>query len=439
MMAVQYFFGPTTRSFAEQNLRGPLERGECLVFENDGASACREDDSWESFVARLADGRQPDFLVLSLPYQSIPRAIWDAQVPIVGLASDWNLQWHHYRYALPRCDLVFTDFLGVSTFTRAGMPHVRPGRLFGCAQRDGQAAFPSGPRPIDVLFFGNTQAAIHRDREPWLCGLAQLAAKWNVQIAGGVSREKHQDLLQRARISFNRSVRGEFNAEAAAALAAGVLLFQEKQNLEVPSLLRDREECVLYEEENLEELLSYYLEHEEERSRIAQAGWQRAAELSFEQSWEHIVAAVRAELPALRKNLPNRRAEGRPASIVERMWQQLSAQTCGDVAFSSHLSEALKKSPNNSYLQNLHGVKTQLQDSSNLGATATAFQCAWIADLRNIMAGLNLTEVLFLMGRNDHAIEQARRTLKVLERMDTMPAQILECATLPTGVRLVSC
>ena len=41
-----------------------------------------------------------------------------------------------------------------------------------------------------------------------------------------------------------------------------------------------------YAEEDLEELLEYYLENEEERAAIAEAGRRRVEEYSFAKLWE---------------------------------------------------------------------------------------------------------------------------------------------------------
>jgi hypothetical protein len=79
------------------------------------------------------------------------------------------------------------------------------------------------------------------------------------------------------------------------AAAAGALLFQEAGNLEVPTYFADRRECVYYDSGNLEELLEYYLEHEEERERIARAGRERAREYTWGRMWQEIVEVIEGE------------------------------------------------------------------------------------------------------------------------------------------------
>jgi len=110
-MGHRYLFGPITPHFAKQNLSRQRLAGECIPFDVAGATglAIGPTDRWEDIQSRLPSGWQLDFIILYLPYTTIPAGLWSAPVPLVGLAADWNLQWHHYRRQLRRCDLVLTD------------------------------------------------------------------------------------------------------------------------------------------------------------------------------------------------------------------------------------------------------------------------------------------------------------------------------------------
>jgi hypothetical protein len=132
----RYLFGPVTAPFADQHLEGERRAGRCLTFGGDGSSglAIGPGDSWEGVCARLPEGWRPDFVALYLPYTSVPPCVWSAPIPLVGLAADWNLQWHWYRRALRRCDLVLTDAAGVEVMQREGIEHARAGNLFGCGR-----------------------------------------------------------------------------------------------------------------------------------------------------------------------------------------------------------------------------------------------------------------------------------------------------------------
>jgi hypothetical protein len=280
-MPPRFLFGPTTAEFADSRL-GELRRaGECLAFGPNGVDLkVGYETRWDQIAAQFPEGWRPDLVALWLNYTAVPPDLWSAPVPLVGLATDWNLLWHAYRHLLLRCDAVLIDRPGAEALARAGIPHARPALLFGAAPDSLDGPF-AAVRDIDVLFVGNLHPAVQRERLPWLAWLARLADRWNVVIRTGISGAECRAMLARARVAFNRSVRGEANMRALEAAAAGALLFQEVGNLELPGLFADRRECVYYRDEDLETLLEYYLSHEDERRAIAEAARAKVAALTF--------------------------------------------------------------------------------------------------------------------------------------------------------------
>src|SRR5439155_23211999 len=115
-------------------------------------------------------------------------------------------------------------------------------------------------------------------------------------------------------------------------------------------------------------------------------------------------------------------AENRVPSLLERAWQQISASFGTDAALASDLASSLQEAPSNSALYNLQRILCQAKTPGQLELAAHAFQSAWTSDPRHLTAGLNLAEVLVLMGQTNHAIEQARRTLALLDRLEQLPA-----------------
>jgi len=341
-MARRHLFGPVSPRFVEQNLYRHCQSGDCLAFDATGATsfAIGMADTWDGIAARWPAGWQPDFAVLDLHYTMIPPCLWQAPVPLIGLAQDWNLLWHAYRRLLHHVDLVLTDTGGVEHVAREGIRHAWAANLFGLERqfladpekgtggnRENRASpfppFPpvhhghltesdnqraaAGARDIDILFVGNLHPAVQRERLPWLARVAQLSERRRVAILQGVFDEEYRRLLGRARIVFNRSLRGECNMRALEAAASGALLFQEAGNLEIPAYLRDRQECVYYSDESLEELLDYYLDHEDERRAIAEAGRQRVQQYSFANLWDEQLRRIEEAWPELEERCLGRR------------------------------------------------------------------------------------------------------------------------------------
>jgi len=399
-----------------------------------------------------ADWR-PDFIVLYLPYTTIPRSLWSAPVPVIGLAPDWNLLWHYYRRQLHTCDLVLTDTAGVETLRKEGLDHARSANLFGlersCLLSTDYCLLCTSSRDIDILFIGNLNPAVQRQRLPWLGRLAQLSERHRVVIQQGVFGDSYRELMGRAKIVFNRSIRGEVNKRTFEAPAAGALLFQEVENREIGEYFRDRDECVLYSDENLEELLDYYLEHEEERRAIAEAGRVRVQEYTFEKLWEKHLELIEREWPGIVERARARSQEsettkytndtkkrgddvcvfrvfrGLQNELSARLWQALSATEYTDDALVADIADALVEEPTSAELHNALGLAIALGEKGRMPQTALAqkvaphFARAVECDAGHVVAGLNLAEALALGGQQRDAIQQAEKTLGVLEKIRT--------------------
>lgn len=421
-MPLRYLFGPVSRIFAEQNLARQRREGQCLTFDLEGSAdiVIHPGDNWEDVCGRLPPDWRPDVLVLTLAYTTVPAALWSAPVPVVVLATDLDLLWHYYRRQLRRCELVLADAPAVEVLSREGICHARVANLSGYPMRLQDAPPPDSPRDIDILFVGNLNPAVQGERAPWLARLARLGQRHRVVIETSIFGDAYQQLLERARIVFNRSRRGEANRRAFEAIAAGALLFQEAENHELPALLCDRQECVYYTAGNLETLLSYYLEHEDERLTIASAGRAAAGQYTFENLWAGIVADIESDLAALQKRVPQR-AQPQPfEDLLSRCWQALASTAEGDPSLLADLQRALQDQPEAASLHNALGLAlTRIVPRQGLKKTTAEivvepFRRAVNVEPEHALARLNLAEALALSGHTAAAIDQARQALAVL-------------------------
>src|SRR5262249_8992308 len=215
----------------------------------------------------------------------------------------------------------------------------RAANLYGCPR-----SFLGTPlneaRDIDILFVGNFNPAIQSDRLPWLARLARLGDRYRVQIRTGVFGEDYRKILGRARIVFNRSIRGEANQRTFEAAAAGTLLFQETENQEAHAYFRDRQECVYYTSENLEQLLEYYLEHEDERQAIASAGRARVADFTADKLWDRQLELIDGEWPGMVEHANIRPRSDGSDELLTRTWQLLCATSSDDSTLLTDLTHA---------------------------------------------------------------------------------------------------
>jgi len=84
--------------------------------------------------------------------------------------------------------------------------------------------------------------------------------------------------LNRCRIGWNRSIRGEMNLRAFEVPACGALLLMERDNLEIADFFVPGEECVLYGDDDFEAIAGELLADRARCERIAAAGHRRVQE-----------------------------------------------------------------------------------------------------------------------------------------------------------------
>jgi hypothetical protein len=338
-MPLRHLFGPVTAHFADQNLREARASGVCLAFNEVGDTDLRigPGDRWEVVAARCPAGWQPDCVVLNLAYTTVPDGLWSAPVPLIGLAGDWDLLFHYYRRCLARCDLVLTDNHGVEVLSRDGVAHACKANLFGCERAYLEAEWPDGPRDIDVLFVGNPNHAVHREQMSWLARLAALSDRWRVVIESDVAGADYRALLGRSRVVFNRSSHGECNRLTFEAAAAGALLFQEAGNREIPAFFADRRECVFYTDDDLEPLLSHYLEREDERRALALSARRRVKGYSCGTLWEEALRQVERHWALAQDRARRRPTTGGAENPLARTWQALASEQGKDPSLLDEL------------------------------------------------------------------------------------------------------
>src|SRR5262249_58760559 len=124
-MPLRYLSGPVSGPSC------PLPRaaadGRCTFFSRQDLQRA---GSWQALCAQ-GPGWRPDLVVLQLAYQTLPTWLWEAPVPLVGLAAEAQLQWHWYRRVLPRCEAVLADAPTVERLHRQGISQTGVAVVFG--------------------------------------------------------------------------------------------------------------------------------------------------------------------------------------------------------------------------------------------------------------------------------------------------------------------
>jgi glycosyltransferase involved in cell wall biosynthesis/Flp pilus assembly protein TadD len=399
-MRRRYLFGPVDAAFAAEYLDAPRGSGECLTFGPDADIPVRGmPPNWEACCALLPAGWRPDFAVLYLPHAGIPEGLWQAPLPLVGLAADWRLHWHACRLLAPRCDLVLADEAGGERLRREGCAHVRTADLSGCGASFLRAEEPPSARDVDVLWLGELHPALERERAHWLGRLARLADRWRVLVAAGASGSSRQALLRRSRVVIDPGPSGGGGRLAAEAAASG---------------------CLPLSADDLEGELERYLGNEDEHRLQVDAARERTRSHTFEALWQAALGHVEECWPELQARASQRRPADRDTALRGRVWQALGPYG-PDPTLVADLQAALTSEPASAELHNALGLVETL--AGRVGGRITAplaeraaghFLRALRADPRHLLAALNLAEALAAVEQTSQAADLARRTLVLL-------------------------
>ena len=139
---------------------------------------------------------------------------------------------------------------------------------------------PHKKRDIDVSFIGTIEGS-HKDRKEMIelvrsAGISVKTMGSNLEKDKKIPIEQYIDALQRTKISLNFSKSGsglyQMKGRVIETMLCGAMLL-EQQGTETSRLFKDNEDYISFTDaDDLIKKIRYYLEHEEERQKIAESG-----------------------------------------------------------------------------------------------------------------------------------------------------------------------
>lgn len=231
--------------------------------------------SWAELASLLPADFTPDVVLFYWPDQEpLPAGLETCPHPVVGVVSDYNLTLPYTAGLWPFFDLLLVDTAGVELFERLSFADVRAFCQFSF--KPWHRLYPEVARDLDLAFAGNLHPVVQRERAPWIERLLRLGeSDVSCEVRSGLFGEDYGRFLNRARIGFNRSIRGEMNLRSFEVPACGAVLLMERENLEVRDYLEPGEEVVLYGPDDFEQIVRDLLADPERLDRIARAGHHR--------------------------------------------------------------------------------------------------------------------------------------------------------------------
>ncbi|HHL72744.1 MAG TPA: tetratricopeptide repeat protein [Bacteroidetes bacterium] len=242
-------------------------------------------DTFKDVLDGLPSGWQPDWVLFFLnEAYPLPLGIHTSPYPTVCLPGDC-FPLHKLTIDLDFFDAVFP---GLKRY-EAIFSRMAPGRTLYRAGAAIQGASPrlqssigdeQHERRYDVVFIGDFGNPYYARRTRYVERLLRLKKKYNILVSEKkYTFQQYIDFLFDAKIVIETpNVQGGINMRSYEACQAGALLMHEELDGSIAEFFEPGEEVVLFDEDNFEQQIEYYLsnENEAERVRIAENGRRKA-------------------------------------------------------------------------------------------------------------------------------------------------------------------
>ncbi len=231
--------------------------------------------SLEEILSRAPGGETPAALLIRSPeYLPIPDGLEAFSGRKLLAITDWNVCLRFLPELCRLFDRCFVDWPGCEVLRAAGVLNAAHQPLFG---HDPARFFDRGmPRDLDLSFCGNRAPTLHGERNRLLERLEAWGRSRRVFL-GRAFGQDYVTVLNRSRLVFNFSVRGEANMRLYEAMACGAVPLVEAGNLEAPMLFQEGVHYFSYTPERLEETLDALLADPARIARAARAGSEAVA------------------------------------------------------------------------------------------------------------------------------------------------------------------
>lgn len=266
----------------------------------------------EAVLARL-EGWQPELIIhTEIHTNYFYRGIERAACPTVWRTIDNHIHGWQPRYA-PTHDVVLVAQKDYLPEFQSHHPYAfwLPLNSFS------QVHFDRGlERAVPVSFVGSLNPAMHPERARFFDALRQRVP---VEVQAGLNHEELSRLYNRSKLVVNQCVHLDLNYRVFEAMGNGAMLITPRIQNGMLELFTEGKELVTFAPGDVEEaarLVHYYLEHDEERQAIAEAG-RRAIERAH--TLEHRLDQI---LTLVKEVVPDAHAS-RESRLSGQVWAQL--------------------------------------------------------------------------------------------------------------------
>ena len=238
-------------------------------------------DSFSDILGQLPAWWKLDYvLIFVTEVHSLPTGLEKSPYPVIGLPGD---PWKFYKSF---CDVKFFDAVmpaveclcpayqsigNIKTLytSNAGIQGYIPWQF-------ANASPVRQKKEYDVAITGTLSNHFYRQRGQYVWRLLKLAKRYKVFAGRMPTLEGGFDVMKQAKIVIHcPSIQGGVNLRPFEAIACGALLLHEEGDRSVEEFFEPDKEVVLFNEENFEQKIEYYLHHDAEREQIVQRAMEK--------------------------------------------------------------------------------------------------------------------------------------------------------------------
>ncbi len=218
---------------------------------------------------------RPDLLIWWGLYAPLPPDLPYSPIPTALIVSDWHENLTMLKHYVSAFDYIFCDLPLHNILKQEGHTACAYWPAYALYPERTHLLSPAPERIWDVCYVGNLNFTLHPRREEYLSRLVKLSDRYQILIDTNQYGANLNLLLNQSKLVFNHSIRGELNLRVFEATACGAALLIEAENQEIGHYLPPGQGAILYNSANFEAQIDYYLQHEEERLKIAAYATQR--------------------------------------------------------------------------------------------------------------------------------------------------------------------
>lgn len=153
------------------------------------------------------------------------------------------------------------------------------------------------PKIIDVSFTGSFDSPLYTKRAKYLKRLLKLSDKFKIYIGNNLDYKEFSSLFSLSKLTFNcANCQNNANYRVFETIDHGGTLFMESDNEVIREFFEDKQEVILYNDLNFEELIEYYVNHDEEREKINNKAREKSRQnYTYENLFKQILDKIQSQ------------------------------------------------------------------------------------------------------------------------------------------------